>query len=71
MMNKPDLTKIAFSPASAGTTYAAWQSRVEKETGKSLDALLTHTMEQIDVKPLYTEADYESLNHIGYTAGMP
>jgi methylmalonyl-CoA mutase len=71
MMNKPDLTKIAFSPAPAASSYAAWQSRVEKETGKSLDALLTHTMEQIDVKPLYTEADYESLNHIGYTAGLP
>jgi methylmalonyl-CoA mutase len=71
-MNKPDLSKIAFSAnPSAKTSYAAWQSKIEKETGKSLQELLTHTMEQIDVRPLYTEADYDGLKHVGFMSGLP
>ncbi|MCL1855607.1 MAG: methylmalonyl-CoA mutase family protein, partial [Clostridia bacterium] len=71
MMKKPDLSKIAFTASPANGGYAAWQSRIEKETGKSLSELLNHTMEQIDVRPLYTEADYRELNHLGYMAGLP
>ena len=71
-MIKPDLSKIAFSAASpAAGDYAAWQARVEKETGKSPGELLIQTMEQIDIAPLYTETDYEKLNHLGFTAGLP
>ena len=28
-------------------------------------------MEQIEVAPLYTKADYEGMNHLSYTAGLP
>ncbi len=48
-----------------------WKANIEKETGKSLDELLKHTMEQVDVKPLYTEKDYEGLQHLKFTAGIP
>jgi methylmalonyl-CoA mutase len=72
MAAKPDFSAIAFTAAAADRAggFARWQARVEKETGKPLSALVGHTREQIDVKPLYTASDYEGLTHLGYTAGL-
>ena len=52
-------------------TRAQWKSELEKKTGKSLDGLLERTMEQIDVRPLYTSEDYNNLTHLGAQAGIP
>lgn len=49
----------------------AWKKNIERETGKPLEELLYHTMEQIDVKPLYTAEDYKSATHLPYMAGIP
>jgi methylmalonyl-CoA mutase len=72
MAAKPDFSAIAFTAAAADRAggFARWQARVEKETGKPLSALVGHTLEQVDVKPLYTASDYEGLTHLGYTAGL-
>lgn len=32
---------------------------------------MRRTMEQIDVRPLYTPEDYEGMTHLKYTAGIP
>lgn len=48
-----------------------WKKNIERETGKPLEELLYHTMEQIDVKPLYTAEDYKSATHLPYMAGIP
>ena len=48
-----------------------WKKKIERETGKPLEELLYHTMEQIDVKPLYTREDYRDLTHLPYMAGIP
>src|SRR5690606_30656999 len=37
----------------------------------SPDALVWHTPEGIDVRPLYTEADLEGLSHLGGLPGLP
>lgn len=37
----------------------------------SVEELVTHTMEQIDVQPNYTRADIKDAVHTGYTAGLP
>lgn len=72
MYQNPDFTKIALEgqAVSAGGREA-WERRVLEETGHSVQDLCRRTMEQIDVKPLYTAADYEGMNHLGYMAGLP
>lgn len=71
MSQNPDFTKMDFEPDVPPVDEQQWRERVERETGMSLDALIWKTMEQIAVKPLYTQADTQNLEHLGYTAGIP
>ncbi len=70
-MAKVEFSKLAFSGQPQDANYEAWEARLEKETGKTAADLYNHTMEQIDIKPLYTEADYAEANHLHYMAGIP
>ncbi|MDR2513051.1 MAG: methylmalonyl-CoA mutase family protein, partial [Puniceicoccales bacterium] len=74
-MKNIDFTKLDYrAPApstDATTAYAEWRRGIEAATGKPLDELHTQTMEQIPVKPLYTAADYQGMEHLGFTAGLP
>ena len=47
-----------------------WQADIEKKAGRNFDDLIADTMEQIPVKPLYTKADYEGMEHLDFTAGI-
>ena len=50
----------------------AWSALVEKETrGHAPDDLTWRTPEGIDVKPLYTAADLEGLEHLDALPGFP
>ena len=71
MSSMPDFTKIDFDSIPVAHNENDWRQKAEQITGKSLDELLWQTMEQIDVKPLYTANDLEQLEHLGYTAGIP
>ncbi|MDY3868547.1 MAG: methylmalonyl-CoA mutase, partial [Pyramidobacter sp.] len=71
MYLNPDFTKIALDNSSAANGRAAWEQKVLKETEHSVEELCRLTMEQIDVKPLYTAADYEGMTHLGYMPGLP
>mgnify|MGYP000148726932 CR=1 FL=1 len=70
-MTTPDFTTIAYRDAAAAPDLAQWRALAEQEAGQPLENLVWRTMEQIDVKPLYTAADLESLEHLGFTAGIP
>ena len=70
-MAKVDFSKIAFNGQPQDSSYEGWLARLEKETGKSAADLYERTMEQIDIKPLYTEADYQGMSHLHYMAGIP
>ncbi len=70
MSENPDFTKVAFDAPKADVSLKQWQADIEKKTGKSVDALMSETMEQINVKPLYTKADYEGMEHLDFTAGI-
>ena len=70
MSKNPDFTKIAFENPKAKMSLKDWQKDIEQKTGKKFDDLIVETMEQIPVKPLYTAADTENLEHIGFTAGI-
>jgi methylmalonyl-CoA mutase len=62
----PDKDK---SPASSRLEH--WQELAAKQLrGRSLDDLVWHTAEGIDVKPLYTREDLQDLPHIDSLPGM-
>jgi len=60
MTRIPDFTQVPFDAASGGG------QRFQAETGG-----VWTTPEQIDVKPLYTAADLEGLDHLGTFPGLP
>ncbi|MGI6076439.1 MAG: methylmalonyl-CoA mutase [Pyramidobacter sp.] len=71
MYQNPDFTKIAFKEESRAESRKQWEERVLRETGHSVSDLCMRTMEQIDVKPLYTAEDYEGMHHLGFMSGIP
>ncbi|HMQ52201.1 MAG TPA: methylmalonyl-CoA mutase [Anaerolineae bacterium] len=71
-MTKPDFTKLNYDDVDfPSADEASWRKKAEAQAGMPLGELIWKTMEQIEVKPLYTEADLEGLEHLGYTAGLP
>ena len=47
-----------------------WRRLAERELGRDPEALVWHTPEGIGVKPLYTAADLEGLDHLGSLPGQ-
>lgn len=72
-MNNPNFSTMPLpeEPLPRESGFEAWKERVQNETGKSIADLCRHSMEQIDVEPLYTAADYSHMTHLGFTAGLP
>ncbi len=70
-MKTPDFTTMDYTADFEMPTFEQWREAAEKASGKSLEELVSWTMEHIDVKALYTKADLEGLEHIGFTAGIP
>ena len=62
--------KLPFEATPAAVTFEDWRARFEAETGKSLDEWLFKTLEQIDLKPLYTGDDLRRLRTPGHHAGL-
>ncbi|HBR95022.1 MAG TPA: methylmalonyl-CoA mutase, partial [Opitutae bacterium] len=67
---KPDFKNISYEAPKPAATREEWSAQVEKETGKSVKELVTETMEQIDVDPLYGKDAYQGMEHLDYTAGV-
>lgn len=70
MYKNPDFSRLTFHEAKP-SSGEEWRQKLEQETGKSFSELYTRTMEQIDVKPLYTNEEYQQLHHLQYMAGVP
>ncbi len=68
---QPDFTKMAFQGQAKQESFAEWKDRLEAQTGCSVKELYQRTMEQIDLKPLYTRSDLAGMNHLHYVAGIP
>jgi methylmalonyl-CoA mutase len=73
---RPDFTKINLnydgtSRAPLGERVRKWEDDFKRDAGRGASEMTYRTMEQIDVKPLYTEDDYASLKHLGYMPGLP
>ncbi|PIE61022.1 MAG: methylmalonyl-CoA mutase [Desulfobacterales bacterium] len=69
-MNKPDFTKIDFNAAPQSASYEEWAETIKAETGQNPEELAWTTNEQIDLKPVYTQKDYNGLDHLDYVAGI-
>ncbi len=71
MYLKPDFTKIELKEKAEQESFEQWKVSLEAATGKSFTELYQRTMEQIDLKPLYTKADLDGMKHLHYMAGIP
>ena len=71
MSHNPDFTRMVYRSGYAPMTLADWQAMVEAETGQPAEDFVWKTLEQIDVRPLYTAQDTERLEHLGFTSGIP
>ncbi|TRZ52689.1 methylmalonyl-CoA mutase [bacterium] len=70
-MTKPDFANINFDIKPEKVSKSEWEKSFKKETGKTVEEFIWHTMEQIDVKPLYNPEDLKNLEHINYISGIP
>ncbi len=68
---QPDFTKMAFEGQAKQESLAEWKDRLEAQTGRSFKEFYQRTMEQINLKPLYTKDDLAGMNHLHYVAGIP
>ena len=70
----PDFTRIDLRAPEAGSAIDAgeWSRRFREETGRTPEEAFFHTMEQIDVAPLYAESDGRGFPHLAYDMpGLP
>ena len=64
----PDFADVPLRPEGAQwATAQQWRS----EVGETEEQLIWHTPELIPVRPLYTSADREGLDHLGTMPGLP
>jgi len=63
MRKSPDFTKIAYSKNMTKPEVSLRQNSAQEYRWK--------TLEQVDVKPFYTEEDIAGLSHLGYLSGIP
>lgn len=68
---KPDFTKIELDLAAPPVSREQWRQELEKCTGRSAADWCCHTMEQIDVQPIYREEDIKECRHLDYLPGIP
>jgi len=71
MTRKPDFTKIDLDIDSTGVSRKEWEEKFKAQTGIPVSEFIWHTMEQIDVNPLYDKDDLEHCKHLDYMSGIP
>lgn len=71
MNNKIDFSKIELDLKENKFTYNDWKKKFKEETGKDVEEFIWQTMEQIDVKPLYTKEDIQNCEHLDFLPGIP
>ena len=58
-------------PQDANAAVASWRASFEGAEGFSPDTRTKETLDGFSVAPLYTAADYERCDHLGFSAGLP
>ncbi len=70
MKTFPDFTKIAFESPPAKASYEEWCAQFKAETGKSVEEWAFMTLEQVELRPLYTAADLANCEHLDSMPGI-
>src|ERR1041385_1897531 len=70
MKTFPDFTQVPFETTPARVGFDEWRGRFEEETGKSLEEWACKTLEQIELKPLYTAEDLKDCEHLDSMPGL-
>ncbi len=70
-MKRPDFSRMEYAFPPIPGSAEQWREAFRSETGKSPRDFAWLTMEQIECKPLYSEADRATWQHEGYLAGVP
>ncbi len=73
---KPDFSKIDINSSNSISSLPQnhckeWVDNFISETGKTPGDAEVLTLENINIKPLYTKKDLDNFEHINYTAGLP
>jgi methylmalonyl-CoA mutase len=71
MKTFPDFTQVPFESAPSAGGFEQWRIRFEEDTGKSLEEMVCKTLEQIDLRPLYTADDIKNCEHLDMMPGLP
>lgn len=71
MKKFPDFTQIAYGSLDESVDVSKWKEHVKKETNKNFDELAYHTLENINVFPIYTKEDSKELAHLDFLSGIP
>ncbi len=71
MSKSPDFSKIPYDSNTASADLNSWNAAIEAQTGTRAGEHIWRTLEQIDIKALYTAADIEDIEHLGFVAGIP
>jgi len=71
MKHVPDFSTVAFDPAAPAFDGEAWRAAIASRTGKTAAALLTESLEHINIRGLYSKNDYAECAHLPYTSGIP
>jgi methylmalonyl-CoA mutase len=66
----PDFTQVPFDATPAKVGYKDWRARFEAESGKSVEQWAYKTLEQLDLKPLYTAADLDGCESLDSMPGL-
>ncbi|MEW6364309.1 MAG: methylmalonyl-CoA mutase [Acidobacteriota bacterium] len=71
MSKIPDFSTFPFDGPAARATLREWFNGAEAQAGRALHTFVWKTPEQIDLRPLYTAADLDGLQHLGSMPGLP
>ena len=71
----PDFTQVELQPGNIppqpSGALDAWAERFKTETGKAPEEMVWETPEHIQVKPFYSAADLDGLDHLDTMSGIP
>src|ERR1035437_3499629 len=70
MKKFPDFTTISFESAPAKASYEDWRAQFKAETGNSVEEWAFMTLEQVELKPLYTAADLAGCEALDSVPGI-
>ncbi len=67
----PSFAAVTLGSPGHEPSRASWQEAAERAAGVSIDKLVWHTPEGIEVQPAYGPADLRGVDHLGGWPGLP